>query len=303
MKFVFFLLIILLNVNYSQSNLVMKNKLIYEIDSLKSELDGELAIVFVDPRDNDKIFLNENVSFHAASTMKLAVMLELLRQASSGALSLNDSIYIHNDFHSIVDGSSYSLNPDDDSDSDLYLLIGKKLTYSELNYRMITLSSNLATNILIEILTPTKIMETMKLIGANNIKIIRGVEDILAFRNGLNNTTTAFDLYKVLEAIYQMKITNESCSKEMIRILSEQKHNDLIPALLPSEIKIAHKTGWITGVKHDAAICVTPDGNYYYLILLTKNLNDEKKASSVLQKISFLIYEYFIKKNIRGKNE
>lgn len=295
MKFVFFLLIILLNVNYSQSNFDMKNKLIHEIDSLKSELDGELAIVFVDSRDNDKIFLNENLSFHAASTMKIAVMLELFRQASLGDLSLNDSIYIHNDFHSIVDGSLYTLNPDDDSDSDLYLLIGKKLTYSELNYRMITLSSNLATNILIEILTPTKIMETMKLIGANNIKILRGVEDILAFRNGLNNTTTAFDLYKVLEAIYQMKITNASSSKEMIRILSEQKHNDLIPALLPSEIKIAHKTGWITAIKHDAAICITPNGNYY-LILLTKNLKDEKNASSVLQKISFLIYEYFIKK-------
>ena len=290
-----FISLLFINI-YSQSNLFMKNKLIQQINALKSEFEGDLALFFFDPLSKDEIKINESMSFHAASTMKLAVMLELYRQASQNLLNLNDSILIRNEFNSIVDKSKYSLTSADDSDVEIYKMIGKKMTLHELNYRMITMSSNLATNILIDLITPNKIMQTMKAIGANNIKVLRGVEDVKAFRAGLNNMTTARDLYKILEAINSNKVTNEYYSNEMIKILTEQKHNDIIPALLPKNVITAHKTGWISGVYHDAAICFLPDGRFYYLVLLTKNILYETKAKYALQKISLLVNEYFLNK-------
>lgn len=290
-----FISLLFINI-YSQSNLLMKNKLIQQINALKSEFEGDLALFFFDPSSKDEIKINESMSFHAASTMKLAVMLEIYRQASQNLLNLNDSILIRNEFNSIVDKSKYSLTSDDDSDVEIYKMIGKKMTLHELNYRMITMSSNLATNILIDLITPNKIMQTMKAIGANNIKVLRGVEDVNAFREGLNNMTTARDLYKILEAINSNKVTNEYYSNEMIKILTEQKHNNIIPALLPKNFITAHKTGWISGVYHDAAICFSPDGRFYYLVLLTKNILYETKAKYALQKISLLINEYFLNK-------
>lgn len=295
-KIVLSFFVILVNC-YSQTDISMKEKLLAELKILETELDGDIAFVFVDPRDREEIFFNEEESFHAASTMKLAIMLELYKQVSLGKINLQDSILVKNEFKSLVDNSIYSLTSDDDSDYEIYSMIGRKLKLSELNYRMITMSSNLATNILIELLNPVKIMETMSSIGANKIQILRGVEDSKAFIQGLNNTTTAYDLFKILESIAIAKVVNYSLSKEMMDILFDQKHNDIIPELLPKNIKYAHKTGWISGVIHDAAICCLPNGDKYYLVILTKNLVSEIKAKRILQKISLKFYEYYTNKN------
>src|SRR6185436_13409934 len=99
--------------------------------------------------------------FHAASTMKTPVLIELYRQVSNGKFSLNDSIEIKNSFHSIVDSSEYMLDSADDSEFDLYKQIGEKKTISELAYKMIILSSNLATNLLIELVKPDSVMQTL----------------------------------------------------------------------------------------------------------------------------------------------
>ena len=112
---------------------------------------GTFAVVFKDLQTGDSLLLNEHEIFHAASTMKTPVMIEIYKQAASGKWSLTDSIAIKNEFSSIVDGSSYSLNPQDDSEQELYTRIGQKRTLAELVYDMIIVSSNLSTNIVIEL--------------------------------------------------------------------------------------------------------------------------------------------------------
>ena len=157
------------------------------------------------------------------------------------------------------------------------------------------MSSNLATNILIELVGANNVTETMRKIGANDIQVLRGVEDGKAFQQGLNNVVTAYDLMLIYENLVENKFSSESSTNEMLNILLQQKHNSRIPAKLPPEVKVAHKTGSITGVGHDSGIVFLPDGRKYVLVLLSKNVRDEKAVVEAQAEVSKIIYEYVVK--------
>jgi len=268
-----------------------------KIDSIFKSLDGDFAIAFkvVDDRKSS-ILINEKMIFHAASTMKTPVMIEVFKQAAENKFNLDDSIEIKNEFTSIVDDSIYSLDITDDSGEELYNFIGKKKTIRQLVFDMITVSSNLATNILIELVGAKNTTETLRSIGANDIKVLRGVEDNKAFQLGLNNVVTAFDLMLIYENLAKNKFADENLTNEMLNILFQQKYNSRIPAKLPPEIKVAHKTGSITGVGHDSGIVFLPDGRKYVLVLLSKNVKDEKAVIEAQAEVSKIIYEYVVEK-------
>jgi len=254
---------------------------------------AHFGIAFRDLQTGETLLVNEKDNFHAASTMKTPVLLELFKQAESGKFSMHDSVSIKNSFSSIVDGSSYSLDSTDDSEFELYKNIGKKRTIAALAYEMIILSSNLATNILIELVTADSVMLTMKQLGANDIKVLRGVEDNKAYEKGLNNTTTAYDLLLIYEQMANEKLVSPAASKEMTRILLDQRFNEIIPAQLPETVKVAHKTGSITGVQHDSGIVFLPDGRKYVLVLLSRfDPPDQKKVINAMAEVSKLIYDH-----------
>lgn len=255
---------------------------------------GDFAVAFKDLSTGDTLFINAEENFHAASTMKTPVMIELYRQASEGKFSLDDSIVIINEFSSIVDGSPYQMDIGDDSEDDLYSKIGSKITIRELNYQMITKSSNLATNILIDMLDATKVTATMRTLGANDIRVLRGVEDIKAFDLGMNNTTTAKDLMIIFEALANNELLTEAENEEMLEVLSDQYFNEIIPAELPAEVIVAHKTGSITGVQHDSGLVTLPDGRRYVLVLLSKNLEDVDAGVQAMAQISREVYNYVV---------
>jgi beta-lactamase class A len=159
---------------------------------------------------------------------------------------------------------------------------------------MITVSSNLATNILIELVSASNITETMRSIGAKDIQVLRGVEDNKAFQLGLNNIVTAHDLMIIYENLANHRVVSTESSKEMINILLQQKHNTRIPSKLPDDVKVAHKTGSITGVGHDSGIVFLPDGSKYVLVLLSKNVKDEKAVVEAQAEVSKIIYEFVV---------
>jgi beta-lactamase class A len=231
--------------------------------------------------------------FQAASTIKTPVMIEVFKQASQGKFSLKDSISVKTEFNSMVD-STFSLSPDDDSEHDLYALAGKKTTVDDLVFRMITLSSNLATNILIDLVGATNVTQTMRELGAKDILVLRGVEDGKAFRAGLNNKTSAYDLMLIFEKMAKNETVSPEASEEMIRVLSAQEFNTIIPAKLPKDVKVAHKTGWITGLNHDSGIVFLPDGHKYVLVILSHNVKDEEKAIAAMSEASKKIYDFVI---------
>lgn len=249
-----------------------------------------VGVAFHDLQTGAALYQNADDSFHAASTMKVPVMIELFRRIDAGSLRLDQAIPLENRFASIVDGSPFQLNPGDDSDSSAYLRVGQRVPLKELIDRMITRSSNLATNALIELADAKRANATAHELGARNIKVLRGVEDTKAFQAGLNNTTTARDLSTLLDAIETGRAASRASCDAMRDVLLRQEFNDEIPAGLPPGTRVAHKTGSITGVLHDAAIVYPPNRKPYVLVVLTRDIADEKVARALIADISRYVY-------------
>jgi beta-lactamase class A len=256
---------------------------------------GIIGVAYHDLESGDTLYLNADDSFHAASTMKVPVMIELFRKIDAGKLRLDQEVPLANEFKSIVDGSPYSLNPGDDSDSSAYLKVGSRVTVRELIDRMITRSSNLATNALIALADAKQADADAHALGARNIRVLRGVEDTKAFQAGLNNTTTARDLAVLLEAIETGRAASRASCDAMRDILLRQEFSAEIPAGLPPGTRVAHKTGWITGVLHDAAIIYPPNRKPYVLVVLTRGIPDEKVARALIVDVSRMVYASTVK--------
>lgn len=263
------------------------------IDSLAQEAGAEsIAVAWENLDTGQRFFRNERETFHAASTMKVPVMLALFEAISRGELSLRQPVTVKNDFVSILDGSHYALEAREDSDGELYTFVGTSRPLEDLMRRMIVRSSNLATNILIEFVGAPNVMRLMKSIGANDIKVLRGVEDDRAYHAGMNNTTTANDLLLVLKTVAERRAISPEASDAMLDILKAQEHNDGIPAGLPKEIRVAHKTGSITKISHDAAVVYPdPHSRPYVLVILTRGISKGDDADRVIREISRLIWE------------
>ena len=253
--------------------------------------DFVVGVDLLDTGTGRRLSIDENVRMHAASTMKVPVLFELFRQADAGERSLEDSIPIVNRFRSILDGSEYSLTPADDSDSTLYTRIGGHATYRELARLMIVRSSNLATNILIERVDPRRVRDTLLRLNAQGMRVRRGVEDIPAYRAGLNNTTTAYGLSRVLEAIARCELLSAASCGQVAEILADQEFDDGIPAGVPAGTRVANKTGWITGINHDGAI-VYPSGRApYVLVVLTSGIENSATADDLIADLSRIVWE------------
>lgn len=273
------------------------------IEKKFSSVEGDFALALMEIEGKKSLlYVNEKEMFHAASTMKTPVMIEVYKQAALGGLAIEDSILVKNTFYSIVDSSTYSLNPEEDSEQTLYSLIGQPVAVGDLAYKMIIESSNLATNLLIEYVGAQNCTQTMRNLGAPTIEVLRGVEDSKAYQKGLNNVTSAYDQLMIYEKLAKGKVVTPAACDSMIAILMDQRFKDIIPARLPAEVKVAHKTGWITGVHHDAGIVFLPDGRKYVLVLLSKNVKDSEKAINMLATVSELVYHFMTNQPLPEKD-
>jgi beta-lactamase class A len=227
--------------------------------------------------------------FHAASTMKIPVMIELFHQARQGKLKLDDTLPIKNEFHSLVDASIFTLDPKDDSEAELYKSEGQTRSLSQLCELMITVSSNLATNLLIDKLGVANIRATVHSLHADGMNVLRGVEDNKAYEKGLNNTTTARGLLTLLEAIATGRAVDQEASRQMIAILQRQTFNEGIPAGLPASTRVAHKTGELPKLHHDAAIVFAP--RPFVLVILVRGMAERKDSAALMADIARSIYQ------------
>ena len=250
------------------------------INALVDEHPGATVAVAVrDAQTGTVLDLNGGRSFHAASTMKVPVMIEVYRQAALGRFALDDALPVENAFRSIVDGSPFSI--EDDSDDAIYERLGQEMTIRDLVYQMITVSSNLATNLIIDYVTADSVQATSERLGTTTMKVLRGVEDIKAFRQGLSNSTTATDLAVLLDALRAGTAVSPEADAAMIDVMLEQQFNTMLPAGLPQDARVAHKTGWITGIHHDAALVYPAQGTPYVLVVLTEGIDDETVSAAL----------------------
>lgn len=258
-------------------------------------LPGASAAVFYrDLGSGETMALNADSAFHAASTMKVPVMIEYFRGVDAGRFAPEARLTLTNRFRSIVDGSPYSLDAGDDSDSALYQRVGQEVAVRELVERMITRSSNLATNVVIELVGAPRAQATARSLGAATMMVRRGVEDNLAYRAGLNNTTSARDLGALFEAIGRGSAASSASTRAMLEVLERQEFNDEIPAGLPRGVRVAHKTGWITGTLHDAAL-VLPEGRApFVLVVLTGGIPNQRSAQQLIADIARMAWEHAV---------
>lgn len=251
-----------------------------------------VGLYYRDLATGDSLTVGSARPFHAASTMKLPVMIQLFRDRDAGRLTLDDSITVTNTFRSIVDSSSYQLDRADDSDSTLYTRIGQRASIRELIELMETVSSNLATNLLIARVDARRANATAHALGADSILVLRGVEDGKAYRAGLNNTTTARDLGVLLAAVANGTAAAPASCREMLAILSRQQFNEGIPAGLPAGTRVYHKTGWIDQVVyHDAALVEPADRDRYVLVILTAGIPKSNDAYALVRDLSRQVFD------------
>ena len=241
--------------------------------------DATVAVAVRDASTQTTLNILPDRSFHAASTMKVPVQIEAWRRVQDKNLSLDSTLEVKNSFRSIVDGMPYSI--EEDSDDTIYENLGGYMTISELIYQMITVSSNLATNLLIDLLGAESVQETVNSLGAPGMRVLRGVEDMKGFDRGLSNTTTARALATLLEAISQGKAVSPAADSNMVAVLLSQSFNEMIPVGLPPDVKVAHKTGQITRIHHDAAIIYPPNSPPYVLVILIEGLEDDTESAAL----------------------
>jgi beta-lactamase class A len=253
---------------------------------------AEVAVSFRDLGSSDSLDLSADVDFHAASTMKIPVMLEVLSAAEEGRLGLDQPVLLVNHFSSIVDGSPYALDAGSDSDSSMYARVGTRVPVRVLMEHMIVRSSNLATNALIALVGAEQANARAHALGATRMRVLRGVEDGKAFDAGLNNTTTSADLAVLRQRIERGEALSGASARTMKEILLRQEFNDEIPAGLPPGVPVAHKTGSITATLHDAAIVYPPQRSPYVLVVLTRKIPDEKVARALIADLSRLVWAH-----------
>ena len=238
---------------------------------IKKEHDLEnLGICFYDGQSTIQWSYNGDHYFHAASTMKLAVLLGVFRQVDRGDLKLDSPVHVRNRFTSIVNQQPFMLDLGRDADPDVYGHLGKTLSVKELAYWMITKSSNLATNLLVDVVGIQTIQLALDEMEIDGVRVLRGVEDQAAFEAGLNNEVTANGLLKLLRLIADGKAYSKQASDEMLAIMLEQQYRSGIPAGLPKAARVAHKTGNISTVHHDAGIVFVEGRKPYVLVILTQ---------------------------------
>ncbi|HEX2081503.1 MAG TPA: serine hydrolase [Longimicrobium sp.] len=253
---------------------------------------AEVSVAFLDLATGDSLLVDAHKPMHAASTMKVPVMMELFRRANAGEITMDDRVPVRNAFTSIADGGTYSLSPDDDSDGELYRRVGGEATVRELVERMITRSSNLATNLLIARAQPARIAVLMERIGAGGMRVLRGVEDNAAFQAGMNNTTTAYALMRVMRAVQDPAVVGADAAGEMQAILGRQEFTEMIPAGVPAGTRVANKTGNITRIAHDAAIVYPPGRAPYVLVVMTRGFADSDVAAAVGRDVSRAVWAH-----------
>ncbi len=232
--------------------------------------------------------INADHAMHAASTMKIPVMIELFRRDRNGTLALDSTVEVRNSFRSIVDGEAYSIS--DDSDTDIYSMLDSRLSLFALMQRMMTMSSNLATNLLIDVLTADSVRQTAASLGAPTLHVLRGVEDIKAFEQGLSNTTTSTDLAALLLRLMEGTAVSKEADSTMIDVMSGNIFSTMIPSGLPPDARVVNKTGLITNVQHDAAIIYPASQRPYVLVILTQGIADEKSSAALGAAIARVIH-------------
>lgn len=251
-----------------------------------------VAVSFYD-YESARHFSHRDVQFfHAASTIKVPVLLALFKAAEEGRVRLDDTLHVRNRFHSLVNGEIFRVALGRDADGDVPRRIGRAMRVRELARAMIVRSSNLATNLLLDFLGHDEVRRFILDARLEGVKFQRGVEDNRAFERGWNNEISADGLVRCFRLLCEKGMFREETREAMLEILRAQEFNDMIPAKLPASATVAHKTGEISTVCHDAGVVFLPERKPYVLAILAEMPAGVDTRHGPVAEISRAIFEH-----------
>ena len=230
--------------------------------------------------------------FHAASTIKVAILVGVYAEIHRGALLPQSRVHVRNRFRSAWDGTPFRIASERDANAAVHAHVGSTMRVSELALHMIATSSNLATNLLLDVVGLETVQQALEALGVGGVDVRRGVEDERAFEHDLNNRVTAEGLASLLRTVADGKAFSPAISRQMVDVLHEQEFKNGIPARLPKGVRVAHKTGEISTVAHDAGIVYPPDRAPYVLVVLPEWAPDDSGRSATIAEVSRAIYEF-----------
>jgi beta-lactamase class A len=248
------------------------------------------AVALHDYESGVRLSINADRRFHAASTMKVAVLLAIGRAIDEKRIQPDETLHVRNRFYSAIDRTPFRIDADSDGYPQLHRLIGRTARISDLTEWMIVSSSNLATNLLLDYLTVDYVCGVLGAAGVKGMDLRRGVDDTKAHEQNFNNETTAqglLDLFAALRGDFLSKSSRERA----INILLQQRFNSMIPALLPAHASVAHKTGEISTACHDAGIVYLPERDPYILVVLTELPPEANGRRETIAKLSEVVFQ------------
>lgn len=249
-----------------------------------------IALAYYDYASETGYGIQADRPFHAASTIKVPILIALFGAIEKGRFELDDRLHVRNRFYSIVDGEPFAVSTSRDANVTVHRAIGKTMKLGELAEHMIKTSSNLATNLLLDLIGIEEANAMLMELGIDGVELHRGVEDEKAFEAGIYNRVTANGLLKVFRLIEDRALFSSKASQQMLDILHKQEFKSFIPAGLPSDARVAHKTGEISTIAHDAGLVFLPDRKPYAIVILTEWDAEKGGRSDTLAKVSRAIY-------------
>ena len=269
------------------------------LDALHSRLDAlerragarSIAVAVHDTARHAGFRRHADRWFHAASTIKVAILLGVYSSIHHGWLLPQSRLHVRNRFFSAVDGQTFRVLADRDADSEVHEAVGKMMRVSELALHMIATSSNLATNLLLDLVGIDTVQRALDDLHVDGIDIRRGVEDERAFERGINNRVSADGLVQLLRLIAEERAFSPELSREMLGILHAQEFRNGIPARLPPAVRVAHKTGDISTIAHDAGVVYPPGRKPYVIAVLTEWEPEAAGRSATIAEVSHAVYE------------
>jgi beta-lactamase class A len=265
------------------------------IEEIAKEVGGDgLAVSFYDYETGLQWSQRGDRWFHSASTIKVAILLALFGAIDAGRFTLDSRLHVRNRFLSLVDRTPFRVSPGRDADKEVHAHIGRTMRIGDLARHMIVTSSNLATNLLVDLIKVDQAQQMLARHGIPGIELARGVEDDKAFEASFNNRVTADGLVTLFRVIHERRGVLQESAREMLDILFQQEFRSGIPAGLPPEVRavsrIANKTGEISVAAHDAGLVFLPDREPYVLAVLTEPDAASERRMERIARVSNIVY-------------
>jgi beta-lactamase class A len=264
----------------SKKQQLLWSKLQADITKTADAVDGVMAVSILDLASGAQISINADEIMPQASSIKIAVLAELYRQAQDGKIRLTDEYLVRRE----------DLVQDSDIMGGLTPGI-TRITLRDLATMMVAVSDNAATNVLIDRLGMDNVNTTLQANGLEQTRLRRKMMDLKAAEQGRENVATAREMTTLLRSVYDGKLFNKELTADFWKMLATHKDSD-IPRDLPEGLMIADKPGSLEGVRTDSGVVFVPNRPFVICVMGTY-LRDEKVAERAISRIARLAYDYF----------